>query len=524
MTPGREDDRRIAADGDSGRTTEDPLTESEARFRGLFDNTISGVAIYRAVDDGADFEFTDLNSAAQRIEQTTRQAVLGRRVTDVFPGIGEMGLLEVFRRVWRSGRPEHHPVTVYRDERVIGWRENHVYRLPTDEIVAVYDDVTERKQAEEALRESEAGLRAVLDATPFPVALVDTQDDKIAFWSRSALDLFGHTAPTAAEWYEIAYPDPAYRRDVVERWTPFVEEARRSGRAVNAGEYRVACRDGSVRTCEMYVACLPDRLIVTFNDVTERARAEAEVHRLNAELEQRVQRRTAQLTAKNEELERFTYTVSHDLKAPLRGIAGYAAELDRKHRAGLSERADFCVTQILTATRNMDHLIEDLMRFTRLDSETVSTTTVDIHGLIQAILHDRALALKERHTDVTVDIPFAALLAWERGLAQALANLIDNAITYSREAEPPRLRIGGEESAAAWRLSVADNGVGFDMKYHDRIFGLFNRLVRADEYDGTGIGLAITKKVVEKQGGRVWAEATPGEGATFFVELPRPVQ
>jgi len=123
---------------------------------------------------------------------------------------------------------------------------------------------------------------------------------------------------------------------------------------------------------------------------------------------------------------------------------------------------------------------------------------------------------------VTVDIPFTTLQAWERGLVQALANLIDNAIKYSREASPARLGIRAVESGTAWRLSVSDNGIGFDMKYVDRIFGLFNRLVRADEFEGTGVGLAIAKKSLEKQGGRIWAESAPGQGATFFVELPKP--
>ena len=131
-----------------------------------------------------------------------------------------------------------------------------------------------RKRAEEVLRKSEAQLRAILDATPFPIALVDLQDNKIDFWSHSALTLFGHTAPTAAEWYQIAYPDPDYQREVMDRWKPFLEIARESRQTVNTGEYRVTCSDGSTRICELYVTFLTDKLMVTFNDITERKRAE----------------------------------------------------------------------------------------------------------------------------------------------------------------------------------------------------------------------------------------------------------
>jgi signal transduction histidine kinase len=232
------------------------------------------------------------------------------------------------------------------------------------------------------------------------------------------------------------------------------------------------------------------------------------------------QQAEASVRARNEELKSFAYTVSHDLKAPLRGIAGYSAELDRKHRAGLDERGQFCIGQILTATRNLDRLIEDLLRYSRLDAETPSLTEVNLRHLVEGILQAHSLIIAEQRVEVTVDVPPITLETWERGLAQVLANLIDNALKYSRKATPPRLTIAAEELPGTCRVTVADNGIGFDMKYHDRIFGLFNRLVRADEYEGTGAGLAIVKKLTEKLGGTIRAESALGQGATFFVELP----
>jgi PAS domain S-box-containing protein len=145
---------------------------------------------------------------------------------------------------------------------------------PREEIAAFVIDITERKRAEESIRKSEAQLRAILDATPFPIALVDVLDNNIEYWSRSAFTLFGHTAPTTDEWYLKAYPDPDYRREVIDRWKQSVERARLSAQAVNTGAYRVVCRNGSVRICELYAVFVADRLIVTFNDVTERQQAE----------------------------------------------------------------------------------------------------------------------------------------------------------------------------------------------------------------------------------------------------------
>ena len=148
------------------------------------------------------------------------------------------------------------------------------------------ENAIEKQAAEKALRESENRLRATLDATPFPVAITDLQDDKIFYWSRSAIDLFGHTAPTASEWYQIAYPDPNYRREVIERWKSFLEIACESGSPVNTGEYRVTCKDGSVRICELYATFLPESLIVTLSDITERKSSEEERDRLISNLQQ----------------------------------------------------------------------------------------------------------------------------------------------------------------------------------------------------------------------------------------------
>ena len=150
--------------------------------------------------------------------------------------------------------------------------------------LCIWRDITERKQAEEMLRQSENKLRATLDATPFPVAVVDLKDDIITFWSHSAITLFGHTAPTASEWYQIAYPDTDYRREVVERWKLYLEIARESRQPINTGEYRVTCSDGSVRICELYATFLPDSLIVTFNDITDRKQAVEKVRASEAHL------------------------------------------------------------------------------------------------------------------------------------------------------------------------------------------------------------------------------------------------
>ena len=229
---------------------------------------------------------------------------------------------------------------------------------------------------------------------------------------------------------------------------------------------------------------------------------------------------TERLREKNEELKGFAYTVSHDLKAPLRGISGYAQELVRKHQEGMGERGQFCVNQIISASKNLDQLIEDLLKYSRLDAETPVATQVQLDVFLQSILRDRSHTLTELGVVLSVQVPPQTLMVWDRGLHQVLTNLIDNAIKYSRLSKPPTLRIEADCANGQCHVSVADNGIGFDMKYHDRIFGLFNRLVRPAEFEGTGAGLAIVKKLVEKMGGSIRAQSTPGHGAIFYLLIP----
>jgi len=222
----------------------------------------------------------------------------------------------------------------------------------------------------------------------------------------------------------------------------------------------------------------------------------------------------------NETLRSFAHTVAHDLRAPLRGIAGYARELEL-HAPSLDDRGRHDVKQIHAAARHLEQLIEDTLDYARLDAETPRLVPIDLPVLVAALLRQRAPQIQEYGAEIATHFGVATIVSWEHGLAQVLGNLLDNALKYSRHARPPQLRIESAETPVAWRLLVCDNGVGFDMKHHDRIFGLFQRLVTANEFEGTGAGLAIVKKITDRLGGTVRAEARPGGGATFLVELPK---
>jgi len=182
----------IARDITERKKTEATLSESEIRFSELFDNMSSGVAVYKAKEGGNDFVFKDFNQAAEKMDGIMKEDLLGKSVLEVFPGVMDFGLFDLFQRIWNTGKSEHHPISFYKDERIVGWRDNYVYNLPSGEIVAVYDDVTEQKKAEEALRESSAQIRSITASAHDAVIMVDDEEN-ISFWNEAAERIFGYS-------------------------------------------------------------------------------------------------------------------------------------------------------------------------------------------------------------------------------------------------------------------------------------------------------------------------------------------
>ncbi|NRT56056.1 GAF domain-containing sensor histidine kinase [Sphaerotilus uruguayifluvii] len=264
-------------------------------------------------------------------------------------------------------------------------------------------------------------------------------------------------------------------------------------------------------------------------DISDMKENEFRMRRFHAELERRVAERTADLAAANRELATFTYSVSHDLKAPLRGIDGYSRMLQLVHGDLLDDGARDLVARIRHGVGQMNQLIHDLLAYCHLEQRQVRPVPVDLLDLARRTIElrcaDEPLVRSRIDLQVAPEVEAAGVLSVRAdadGLAMALRNLLDNALKFSARSASPRVtvRVSSTPGDCAI-LSVEDNGIGFDMQYHDRIFEIFQRLERVEAYPGTGIGLAIVRKAMQRMGGRVWAEGTPGRGATFFLELPR---
>lgn len=263
---------------------------------------------------------------------------------------------------------------------------------------------------------------------------------------------------------------------------------------------------------------------VTIRDVTARREAERELRELNAELERRVADRTAALEAKNRELETFTYSVSHDLKAPLRGIDGYSSLLLMEHADRLNEEGREFLCRVRQASNQMGRLIDDLLAYSRLDRLSPQVGSVSLTDAVREQLHVLSSQVETLGAHVTVDVATDIMVrADPRALSMVLRNLIDNALKFARPGQPPEIEISARvapEGGVAF--FVRDRGIGFDTRHAERIFEIFQRLHRAEDFPGTGVGLAIVKRAMERMDGRVWAKSTEGEGATFNLWLPAP--
>jgi PAS domain S-box-containing protein len=272
-------------------------------------------------------------------------------------------------------------------------------------------------------------------------------------------------------------------------------------------------------------------IIIYTEVINERIKQEHEIKKLNKkleilfdELELRVHERTQQLEAANKELETFTYSVSHDLKAPLRGIDGYSKLLLDIYGNQLNDEAKHFIATIRNSTLQMNQLIEDLLQYSRLERSQVKKERVLLKPVVEMLLDMNTADLDEHGFKIETNIPDIEIICDPSGLQIALRNLIANAIKFSKKSDNPTININFKEDEKNWFISVTDNGVGFDMKYSKRIFEIFQRLHRAEDYPGTGIGLAMVAKAMNRMGGKVSARGELNKGAKFILELPKTEQ
>lgn len=253
-------------------------------------------------------------------------------------------------------------------------------------------------------------------------------------------------------------------------------------------------------------------------DITQQKKLEAENKLLHEQLEEKVRQRTRELEIVNKELEAFSYSVSHDLRTPLRGISGYSMMLKEDYGSKLDAEGVRIMDAILSNTKKMGQLIDDLLTFSKMARLETIYESIDMNRLVQSCLEDLTNE-PSGHINTIAALP--ACSGDASMLRQVWFNLLENAIKYSSKKEKPQIEIGAKDDQGFHVYYVKDNGAGFDMKYANKLFGVFQRLHRQDEFEGTGLGLALVKRIISKHGGEIWADASPNNGATFYFSLPK---
>ncbi|WP_066269010.1 PAS domain S-box protein [Hydrogenophaga palleronii] len=391
-------------------------------------------------------------------------------------------------------------------------------------LFSIVQDVTERLQTSQALSDQKSLLEQAEAMAGLGSWLYDSNTRHI-WWSRQMYHNIGRDEalgppPTLEAYLDCLHPED---RDRVGR---FLRTLPRHKVGRMHTEFRRHPSLGRERWFRGGVECreLADGAGVHFSgtllDVTHIKLAQMNLERINAKLEQRVAERTEQLSVANRELEAFSYTVSHDLKAPLRGIDGYSQLLEEEHSDRLDEEGRQFIGRIRRGVHQMGCLISDLLAYSRMERRTMEQRQVELKPLLDLVLEGHAADIAAARTEVVLQLEPMVLQLDREGMAVVLRNLVGNAVKFSQSQPQPRIEVGARHEDQRCVLWVRDNGVGFDMKYHDRIFGIFQRLQRAEDYSGTGVGLALVAKAVQRMGGRVWAESTVGQGATFYLEFP----
>jgi len=272
-------------------------------------------------------------------------------------------------------------------------------------------------------------------------------------------------------------------------------------------------------------------LLAAYNELDDRVRERtADLVEANRSLEREIaehkataavlEQRSLELARSNDELQQFAYIASHDLQEPLRAIAGFTELIERRYRGQLDAKADRYIDFILNGTNQMQQVIQDLLAYSRVQTKTHEFGLTDANLAVEQALRNLQAAVRDRQAVVGVAGQLPEIYADEIQITQVFQNLIGNALKFQRPGTTPEIRISAAREGDEWRFSVADNGIGIDERHRDRIFMLFQRLHGKGEYEGTGIGLAICKRIVERHGGSIAVESTPGAGSTFTFSIP----
>jgi len=378
-------------------------------------------------------------------------------------------------------------------------------------------EIEERRSAVESLQESETWYRMLFETTAAATVIIE-EDTTISLVNDEFEKLSGYSAEEMEgekSWAEFVAEDDLERMQEYHHLRRIDPNA-----APRNYEFRFIAKGGSIRDAFLTIAMIPGtkRSVASILDITDRKQVEDSLRNAHDELEARVEERTKELMTVNKELESFSYTVSHDLRAPLRAIDGYSRMILKKQGDKFDEDTMRKFNVIRSSAQIMGQLIDDLLAFSRLGKKELSMTKLDVDAIIRDVWNDLKIINPDRKITLTV-----RKMPYGRGdgtlIKQVYFNLLSNAVKFTKYRDAAHIEAGSYADRNEDVYYVKDNGAGFDMAYYDRLFGVFQRLHSTDDFEGTGVGLATVQRIIQRHGGRVWAEGKPDQGACFYFTL-----
>jgi PAS domain S-box-containing protein len=501
--------------------------QDEVRAAAMYNRSLIEASLNPMVTIGPDGMITDVNIATEQMTGYARAELLGTGFSDYFtePDQARAG----YEQAFRDGNARDYPLELrHRAGHITSVLYNAaVYRDPSGQVLGVMAaarDVTQVKRAEAALRESEMQLRDLFDNAQVGMGVVALNGDLLRINS-CFCQTTGYSADELLSLGLLAITHPG------DRAADLANKQRLLSGEIDtySMEKRYLHKGGGVIFAEVGLSLVSDpdgkpRLAVgTMRDLTAQRLAEAEVRELNAELEARVEQRTAELTRANQDLEVFSYTISHDLRAPLRALDGFSEALLEEYSDRLDETGREYAGRIAAASQRMATLIDDLLHLSRVSRADMSLGLVNLSASAISILDELQLQRRDPDRRVRFSIQDDVWATADRALIRSvLQNLIENAWKFTARRSEALIEFGATPADDAMICCyVRDNGAGFDPAYADKLFQPFERLHSATEFPGTGIGLASVQRIIERHGGRTWAEGAIDNGATFYFTLTK---